>query len=181
LVGVPGILFVFLMGLIFSQWVNEDFIVDIRKLAFALFVPFYFLAVGLRVDFSFVLANWPYLVLLAAVASLLKIAALLPLARQYLGARLAAPVAVLMNARLTSATVILVLTLSLGLIDQKWYSLFVTVVFILALSSSASIRAFPGFRSIASARGLFGAGDDSKPPGASPNARLGGAFSPPPG
>src|ERR1700686_123643 len=155
LVGVPGILFVFLMGLIFSQWVKEEFIVDIRKLAFALFVPFYFLAVGLRVDVSFVLADRPYLLLLAGVASILKIASILPLARRFLSQQLAAPGAVLMNARLTSATVILVLTLTLGLIDQKWDSLFVTAVFILAMASSASLRAFPGFRSSRAAHALF--------------------------
>ncbi|MCI4317257.1 MAG: cation:proton antiporter [Thermoplasmata archaeon] len=158
LVGVPGILFVFLMGLIFSQWVTNEFIVDIRKLAFALFVPFYFLAVGLRVDLSFVWANWPDLLLLAVVASLLKIASIYPIAGRFMGSRLAGPVAVLMNARLTSATVILVLTLTLGLIDTRWYSLFIAVVALLALSSSASLRAFPSFRTIATARALFGGG-----------------------
>ncbi|MCI4368042.1 MAG: cation:proton antiporter [Thermoplasmata archaeon] len=158
LVGVPGILFVFLMGLIFSQWVDEPFIVDMRKLAFALFVPVYFLAVGLRVDLGFVLANWPLLIVLAGAATVLKIAAIFPLAARFMGRRLAGPVSVLMNARLTSATVILVLTLGLGLLTSRWYSLFVTVVALLALGSSISLRGFDGFRSTQGARALFGGG-----------------------
>ncbi|MCI4318897.1 MAG: cation:proton antiporter [Thermoplasmata archaeon] len=167
LVGVPGILFVFLMGLIFSRWAGDGFLKDVRKLAFALFVPLYFLAVGLRVDLGFVLANWPLLLVTAAVASALKVAALLPVTRSYFGRRAAGPVTALMNTRLTSATVILTLTAGLGLLNVGWYSLFIAVVVVLALGSAGSLRLFPGFQSAASARALFG---DSEPPSDAPLA-----------
>ena len=156
LVGVPGILFVFLMGLIFSQWAGDGFLKDVRKLAFALFVPLYFLAVGLRVDVGFVLAHWPLLLAIAGAASALKIASLLPVTRSLFGERLAGPVTVLMNTRLTSATVILTLTVGLGLLPVSWYSLFIAVVVALALSSAASLRLFTAFQSAANARALFG-------------------------
>jgi Kef-type K+ transport system membrane component KefB len=158
LVGVPGILFVFLMGLIFSEWAGDAFLKDIRKLAFAIFVPLYFLAVGLRVDVGYVAAHWPLLVVVALVATALRVGAILPVARRYFGGPRAGPVTVLMNARLTSATVILTLTLALGIISVGWYSLFISVVVLLALGSAASLRAFPGFKTVASARALFSDG-----------------------
>jgi CPA2 family monovalent cation:H+ antiporter-2 len=167
LVGVPGILFVFLMGLIFSQIVPPDawkgYLSNVRPIAFALFIPLYFVAVGLKVDIQFVAAHWPLLLGLIGVASVLKMASLFPVVRSVFGKARAAPVTVLMNARLTSATVILTLVLGLGIITTGWYSVFISVVVVLALASSAAIRAFPGFRTVAAARELFGASDGANP------------------
>jgi len=76
LVGVPGILFVFLMGLMLSRLMPPDswkgYLNVIRPIAFALFVPLYFVAVGLKVDAAFVFANWPLLVLLIVAAAALR-------------------------------------------------------------------------------------------------------------
>jgi Kef-type K+ transport system membrane component KefB len=166
LVGVPGILFVFLMGLLFSRFVNKEFLTNIRGIAFAIFIPFYFLAVGLRVDVGFVAANIWLVFALVGVASLLKILSIYPVARRFGGRARAGPTAVLMNTRLTSATVILTLTLTLGLITTSWYSVFISVVVILALGSVAVLRTFPGFASPASARALFGPPDDAGKPDA---------------
>jgi Na+:H+ antiporter len=163
LVGVPGILFVFLMGLIFSQLLPpqkwKEYLANVRPIAFALFIPLYFVAVGLKVNLAFVAAHWPLLAGLVVAASLVKMASLFPAVRYVFGKARAGPVTVLMNTRLTSATVILTLLLGLGLIDAGWYSIFITVVVVLALTSSAAVRAFPGFRSVAAARELFGASD----------------------
>lgn len=155
MVGVPGILFVFLMGLIFSQYADRLFVRDLQKVAFAIFVPFYFVAVGLRVDLGFVAANLPLVLALAAGATALKLAAIYPTARHVFGPQRAAPVATLMNARLTSATVILLLTLTLGLIPLEWYSVLISVVVVLALGSALAVRAFPAFRSTSAAQAAF--------------------------
>jgi Kef-type K+ transport system membrane component KefB len=155
LVGVPGILFVFLMGLVFSQFVGEAFAANIRNIAFAIFVPLYFLAVGLKVNIAFVVAHWYLLVALIAVASVCKLVAIYVPARAIMGRERAGPVAVLMNTRLTSATVILTLTLALGVITDAWYSVFISVVIILALGSVATLRLFPAFRSPANAQAFF--------------------------
>jgi Kef-type K+ transport system membrane component KefB len=152
LVGVPGILFVFLLGLMFSQVPDEKFLADARRFAFAVFVPFYFIAVGLKVDFPFVTAHWPVLLAIVGAASALKIAGVYPAVRRYLGAARAAPVSVLLNARLTSATVILLLTSTLGLISTAWYSLLISGVVVLALGSAGALRIFPAFRTVDSAR-----------------------------
>jgi Kef-type K+ transport system membrane component KefB len=164
LVGVPGILFVFLMGLVFSELVPpaawKEYLSNVRPIAFALFIPLYFVAVGVKVDFQFVIAHWPLLLGLVAAASALKIASLFPVVRSAFGKARAGPVTVLMNTRLTSATVILTLVLTLGLITTGWYSVFITVVVVLALGSSAAVRAFPGFQSAASARALFSGPDE---------------------
>jgi Kef-type K+ transport system membrane component KefB len=177
LVGVPGILFVFLMGLIFSQILPPEawkgYLANVRPIAFALFIPLYFVAVGLKVDPAFVVAHWQLLLLLVAAASVLKIVSLFPVVRRVFGPERAGPISVLMNARLTSATVILTLVLGLGLIDSGWYSVFVSVVVTLALLSSAAVRAFPGFRSVATARELFGAYTEPAVPAPSPNSRVG--------
>lgn len=154
LVGVPGILFVFLMGLMFSRFASRSFLADVRKFAFALFVPFYFVAVGLRVDVGFVLAHLPVLLAIILVASALKLVAVFPLLRRWAGTA-AAPASVLMNTRLTSATVILLLAATLGLISDAWYSLMISAVVGLALGSSIALRAFPSFSSPATARALF--------------------------
>ncbi|MFI5415327.1 MAG: cation:proton antiporter [Candidatus Lutacidiplasmatales archaeon] len=155
LVGVPGILFVFLFGLMCSQFVGEEFLVNIRQISFAVFIPLYFLAVGLKVDLGFVVANLGLLLVIAAVASLLKIASIYTAARGIMGTARAGPVAVLMNTRLTSATVILTLTLALGIVSESWYSLFVSEVVILAFGSVLALRLFPAFRSPELARALF--------------------------
>jgi Kef-type K+ transport system membrane component KefB len=168
LVGVPGILFVFLMGLIFSQLLPTEswkaYLANVRPIAFALFIPLYFVAVGLKVNIQFVLAHWPLLLGLIVAASLFKMVSLFPVVRQVFGKARAGPVTVLMNTRLTSATVILTLVLGLGLITTGWYSIFITVVVVLALVSSAAVHAFPGFRSVATARELFGASEGPLPP-----------------
>jgi CPA2 family monovalent cation:H+ antiporter-2 len=168
LVGVPGILFVFLMGLIFSQLVPREawssYLANLRPVAFAIFIPLYFVAVGLKVDPGFVLAHWALLVGLIAAATALKIASLYPVVRRAFGKERAGPVTVLMNARLTSATVILTLVLGLGAISSGWYSILITVVVVLALTSSAAVRAFPGFRSVPDARALFGGSDGATSP-----------------
>jgi Kef-type K+ transport system membrane component KefB len=169
LVGVPGILFVFLMGLTFSQLIPQSawkrYLSNVRPIAFALFIPLYFVAVGLKVNLQFVLTHWPLLLTLIVAASALKMLSLFPVVRSVFGKARAGPVTVLMNTRLTSATVILTLVLGLGLITSGWYSLFISVVVVLALVSSAAVRAFPGFRSVASARELFGGSDDTVPSG----------------
>ncbi|MGA8275558.1 MAG: cation:proton antiporter [Thermoplasmata archaeon] len=163
LVGVPGILFVFLTGLIFSQLLPpqawKGYLANVRPIAFALFIPLYFVAVGLKVNLQFVVAHWPLLLGLIVAASALKMVSLYPAVRSVFGKARAAPVTVLMNTRLTSATVILTLVLGLGLISPGWYSIFITVVVVLALTSAAAVRAFPGFRSVATARELFGTSD----------------------
>lgn len=155
LVGVPGILFVFLMGLMFSRFADARFLADVRKFAFALFVPLYFVAVGLRVDVGAIVAALPALAVIVAVASGLKLAATYPWLRRWAGARAAAPTSVLMNARLTSATVILLLAVTLGLVSDPWYSLMIAAVVVLALGSSAILRSFPSFSSERPARQLF--------------------------
>jgi Kef-type K+ transport system membrane component KefB len=167
MVSIPGILFVFLMGLIFSQYADRGFVLDLQKFAFAIFVPLYFLAVGLEVNISFVFANLPILLVVVGVASALKIAGVFGGTRAAFGGALGAPVAVLMNTRLTSATVILLLTLDIGLLPDSWYSLFISCVVILALGASGVLRAFPTFASAAEAqkrfRALEGRVEDANP------------------
>jgi Kef-type K+ transport system membrane component KefB len=160
LVGVPGILFVFLFGLMCSQFVGEEFLVNIRQISFAVFIPLYFLAVGLKVDLGFVVANLGLLLAIAAAASLLKVGSIYVSARRFMGKARAGPVAVLMNTRLTSATVILTLTLALGILSVSWYSLFVSVVVILAFGSVLTLRIFPAFRSPELAQALFTSAPD---------------------
>jgi Kef-type K+ transport system membrane component KefB len=159
LVGVPGILFVFLMGLLLSRLMPpaswNGYLSVIRPVAFAVFIPLYFVAVGLKVDAGFVFAHWPLLVVLAVGAASLKTASLFPIVRRVFGPSRAAPVTVLMNTRLTSATVILTLMLGLRLITDGWYSIYVSVVVVLALTFAGAMRAFPSFRSPAAARELF--------------------------
>ena len=162
LVGVPGILFVFLLGLMFSQFVGEAFTSNIRNIAFAIFVPLYFLAVGLKVNLGFVVAHLDVLVAIVAVASVFKVVSIYVTSRRIMGRERAGPVAVLMNTRLTSATVILTLMLALGVLTDQWYSLFISVVVILALGSVAALRLFPAFQSPASAQALFSATPDEE-------------------
>ncbi|MCI4330878.1 MAG: cation:proton antiporter [Thermoplasmata archaeon] len=163
LVGVPGILFVFLMGLLFSRWAGEWFLKDVRQLAFAVFVPLYFLAVGLRVDPAYLIQHWSLIATLVVVATALKVGTIYPIGRWVFGTRRAAPIAVLMNTRLTSATVILTLTLGLGLITVGWYTVLITTVVVLALGSSAALRGFPEFRSREAAQDAFRGGNELLP------------------
>lgn len=146
LVSVPGILFVFLMGLLVSQYAGRGFVDDVQKFAFALFVPVYFLAVGLEVDAGFVLAHLELLLALGALATIGKVLSVLPGLRRSFEGRHLRGVTALFNTRLTSATVILLLALNLGLIPEKWYSIFISVVVLLALGSSAVMRSFAPFR-----------------------------------
>jgi Kef-type K+ transport system membrane component KefB len=167
LVGVPGILFVFLMGLLFSQFASERFLVNIRQIAFAIFVPLYFLAVGLKVDLPFVAANIVLLLILVGAASALKLVSIFPSVRRFMGPERALPVMVLMNTRLTSATVILTLTVGLGLLSDQWYSLFISAVVIMALVSVLVLRTFPSFRSPEAARQFLASPGETPPlPGA---------------
>ncbi|MGC2289626.1 MAG: hypothetical protein WA688_07210 [Thermoplasmata archaeon] len=142
-----------------------------RPIALALFIPVYFVAVGLKVNLAFVVAHWPLLLGLIAAASAVKMMSLFPAVRKVFGSARAGPITVLMNSRLTSATVILPLVLGLGAITTGWYSIFISVVVVLALASSAAVRAFPGFRNVAAARELFCASDATAEP--SPTAGRG--------
>ena len=60
----------------FSQFVGEAFAANIRNIAFAIFVPLYFLAVGLKVNIDFVIAHIDVLVALIVVASVFKLASI---------------------------------------------------------------------------------------------------------
>jgi hypothetical protein len=99
---------------------------------------------------------------LIVAASRFKMWSLFPVVRQVFGRARAGPLTVLMNTRLTSATVIRTLLLGLRLITTGWYSIFTSGVVVLALVSSAGVRAFPGFRSVASPRESFGASDGAR-------------------
>ena len=164
LVGVPGILFVCPMGLVFSQLLPtpgwKEYLANVRTIAFALFIPLYFVAVGLKVNLPFVIAPRPLMLGLISAASVLKMVSGFPVVRSVFGNARGGRVTALMNTRLTSATVIPSLVLGLGLIIVGWYSLLISVVVVLALASSAAVNSFPGFRSVASARGLFGVSDE---------------------
>jgi Kef-type K+ transport system membrane component KefB len=167
-VGVPGILFVFLMGLIFAEFADSGFVTDLRKFAFALFVPIYFISVGLKVSVEEIRDHWELLVVLVLVASALKLLASYLSTRAVVGARRAPSLSVLMNARLTSATVILLLTLTLGIISSEWYSVLIAAVVILALGSSVALSAFSEFKNRESAVSFFG-GEASAGPSSPPN------------
>lgn len=155
MVAIPGILFVFLMGLIFSQYADKEFLRDFQKFAFAIFVPLYFLAVGLEVNIAFVFANLPILLVIIGVASALKISGVVGGTRSAFGGTVGSQVAVLMNTRLTSATVILLLTLNLGFLPDAWYSMFISGVVIMALVSAGMLRTFPTFSSATEAQRRF--------------------------
>lgn len=155
MVAIPGILFVFLMGLIFSQYADKEFLRDFQKFAFAIFVPLYFLAVGLEVNIAFVFANLPILLVIIGVASALKISGVAGGTRSAFGGTVGSQVAVLMNTRLTSATVILLLTLNLGFLPDAWYSMFISGVVIMALVSAGMLRTFPTFSSATEAQKRF--------------------------
>jgi Kef-type K+ transport system membrane component KefB len=152
LIQIPGILFIFLTGLMFSQIEkdkgtseNEAFVKNLTKFSFAVFVPLYFLAVGLKVSLPAVLTNLPVILILLSFATAFKVLGVYPTVRRYFDSSQTKPISVLFNTRLTSATVILLLSLTLGLITEEWYSIFISVVVILALGSSIILRAFPSF------------------------------------
>jgi len=80
-----------------------------------------------------------------------------------MGPERAGSVAILMNTRLTSATVILTLTLALGIITVEWYSLFISAVVALALGPVLALRALPSFRTVARAQALLTATPGEQP------------------
>jgi Kef-type K+ transport system membrane component KefB len=224
LAGVPGILFIFLLGLLYSRKLRngtnnndnhkkkcllaplfssgesyspvqkndetngnykdsqnvvtsrgnsetEPFLDKVMNFAFAAFIPLYFVAVGLKVNLTFVLANLPVLLLIVGVATIARVFGAYAPTRRYFGSSEVKPLLALFNTRLTSATVILLLSLTLNVISDSWYSLFISAVVILAVLSSVVLRLFPQFMSSQSAKAAFSREVDEK--GATKTAPIG--------
>jgi Kef-type K+ transport system membrane component KefB len=126
----------YLVGLVVAGVFLRDktLVHRMRSIAFAMFTPFYFIRAGLYVSLS---ALWPALVIVAsllALKMLTKIVGVWPLARlHYMNRRQAAYTTLLMATGLTFGTISALFGFQNHIIDQRQYTILVTVVILSAL------------------------------------------------
>ncbi len=125
----------YLVGLVVAGVFLRDktLVHRIRSIAFAMFTPFYFIKAGLYVSLP---ALWPALAIVAGLLllkMLTKIAGVWPLARlHYMNRHQAAYTTLLMATGLTFGTISALFGLQNKIIDQRQYTILVTVVILSA-------------------------------------------------
>ncbi len=114
-----------------------------RSIAFAMFTPFYFIKAGLYVSLP---ALWPALAIVAGLLllkMLTKIAGVWPLARlHYMNQREAAYTTLLMATGLTFGTISALFGFQNKIIDQRQYTILVTVVILSAFVPTLFAQTF---------------------------------------
>ncbi len=125
----------YLVGLVVAGVFLRDktLVHRMRSIAFAMFTPFYFIKAGLYVSLP---ALWPALAIVAGLLllkMLTKIAGVWPLARlHYMNRHQAAYTTLLMATGLTFGTISALFGLQNKIIDQRQYTILVTVVILSA-------------------------------------------------
>jgi len=106
----------------------------IRVATFSLLTPFYFLKAGTLVDFHAILTAWVLIALLLGVKITAKFAGVWPLVHAFrFGRREGLYTTLLMSTGLTFGTISSLFGLTHGIIDQRQYTVLVTVVILSAI------------------------------------------------
>ena len=128
----------FVLGLVMSRHYREhrEEQKRLRVVAFAFLTPFFFIKGGLNVSLSAVFANIGLLAALLVAKMVPKIAFVYPLARRF-APRHATFTTLLMSTGLTFGTISSLYGLNAGIIDEKQFSLLVTVVVLSAVVPTA--------------------------------------------
>src|SRR6266487_4491169 len=125
----------YLIGLVVAGIFLRDktLVHRMRSIAFAMFTPFYFIKAGLYVSLP---ALWPALAIVGALLLLkmiTKVAGVFPLARlHYMKVKEASYTTLLMATGLTFGTISALFGLQNGIIDQRQYTILVSVVILSA-------------------------------------------------
>ncbi|HPC61927.1 MAG TPA: cation:proton antiporter [Verrucomicrobiota bacterium] len=125
----------YLLGLVVAGVFLRDktLVHRMRSIAFAIFTPFYFIKAGLFVSVPALVAAVGVIALLLGVKMATKLVGVWPLARYfYMRSREANYTALLMSTGLTFGTISALFGLQNKIIDQKQYSILVTVVILSA-------------------------------------------------
>ena len=121
----------YLVGLVVAGVFLRDktLVHRMRSIAFAMFTPFYFIKAGLYVSLSELWSGLLVIALLLGLKMLTKITGVWPLARlHYMRRREAAYTTLLMATGLTFGTISALFGLQHNIIDQRQYTILVTVV-----------------------------------------------------
>ena len=135
----------YLVGLVVAGVFLRDktLVHRMRSIAFAMFTPFYFIKAGLYVSLP---ALWPALAIVAGLLllkMLTKIAGVWPLARlHYMNQREAAYTTLLMATGLTFGTISALFGFQNKIIDQRQYTILVTVVILSAFVPTLFAQTF---------------------------------------
>jgi Kef-type K+ transport system membrane component KefB len=125
----------YLIGLVVAGVFLSDktLVHRMRSTAFAVFTPFYFIRAGSFVSLPALWTALGVILLLLALKMITKFAGVLPLSRMFfMGAREANYTTLLMSTGLTFGTISALFGLQNKIIDQKQYSILVTVVILSA-------------------------------------------------
>jgi Kef-type K+ transport system membrane component KefB len=125
----------YLVGLVLAGvFLRDKTLVNrMRSIAFAIFTPFYFIKAGLYVSFQALWAGLGIVGALLLLKMITKLVGVFPLARmQYMGKREASYTTLLMATGLTFGTISALFGLQNKIIDQRQYTILVSVVILSA-------------------------------------------------
>jgi Kef-type K+ transport system membrane component KefB len=125
----------YLVGLVVAGVFLRDktLVHRMRSIAFAVFTPFYFIKAGLYVSFPALWAGLGIIAVLLLLKMVTKMVGVFPLARlNYMGRREAAYTTLLMATGLTFGTISALFGLQNRIIDQRQYTILVSVVILSA-------------------------------------------------
>ena len=133
----------FILGLVMSRHFQQHRSEQerLRVVAFAFLTPFFFIKGGLNVSLGAVFANLGILALLFCTKLIPKLGLVFPLARRHMP-RHATFATLLMSTGLTFGTIASLYGLTAGIIDERQFSLLVTVVVGSALIPTAIAQTF---------------------------------------
>lgn len=126
----------YLIGLVVAGvFLNDKTLVTrMRTIAFTIFTPFYFMKAGLYVSLKSVWLSLGVIIVLLALKIISKTVGVWPLSRSYkMGSREASYTTLMMSTGLTFGTISALYGLNNHIIDQKQYTILVTVVILSAI------------------------------------------------
>ena len=126
----------YLIGLVVAGvFVQDKILVDrMRTIAFTIFTPFYFIKAGLYVSLPVIWFSLGIILLLLSIKVITKVAGVYPLARIFqMRKKEASYTTLLMATGLTFGTISALFGLNNHIIDQKQYTILVTVVILSAV------------------------------------------------
>lgn len=135
----------YLVGLVVAGVFMRDktLVNRMRTIAFTIFTPFYFIKAGLYVSLSLMLVSLGVIILFLALKMLTKVVGVYPFARVFqMRKKEATYTTLLMSTGLTFGTISALFGLNNHIIDQKQYTILVTVVILSAIVPTVIAQKF---------------------------------------
>ena len=145
-VGISEAVFAFLLGILFSEMIEEDIAVQekLRGIIFGFLAPAFFFKAGLLMKFSHLTQIGIYLIIiLGFIAYLSKYIVVFITTRIYMNSHLASMNGLFCNFRLSFGVIAAIFGLNAGILTTELYTVVLTIILLASTISSIALKIIP--------------------------------------